>query len=147
MPAGVVFGGFGTVSAATEPVVTAEQNARLSIWPPPPTLKLMGLSFWSVPRKQSCPADSLFWFRSVMFDAETVVQFWAWAHTGTNAIAMIRCSVFLMVFLETVLLSIFTLLTSSRAPLGARVFISARAGGRDLALLRQIVSLYASTQG
>jgi hypothetical protein len=37
----------------------------------------MGVSDWSVPRKQSCPEASFCWLRSVMFVAVTVAQFWA----------------------------------------------------------------------
>src|SRR6185437_12666083 len=85
IPLGELVAGLGTVSVAVAPLVTVAQNWRLSTWPPPPTMKLMGLSFWSVPRKQSCPAESFCWLRSVMLAAETVVQFCACSCTAKDA--------------------------------------------------------------
>src|SRR5437899_2160145 len=77
MPVGSVVAGLGTVKAAMAPLVTVEQNGRRRTCPPPPTLKLTGLSPWSVARKHTCPEASFCWLRSVMLAPETVAQFWA----------------------------------------------------------------------
>ena len=82
---GAVSAGLGTEKPVTAPLATAEQNARRSSCPPPPMPILMGLSLWSVARKQSCPAASFCWLRSVMFVAVTLVQFWACPPTHSNA--------------------------------------------------------------